>query len=84
MVALDESWFDFVIHSEEIGMSTEQDPETKERKMIESPKTILIIVRNPNRFHAVGIVSEGRKFNSDYYLSNILTPICNDLATSRI
>jgi hypothetical protein len=84
MVTLDESWFDFVIDNEEIGMPTEQDPETQERKSIGIPKTILSIARNPNRFHAVGVVSKGRKFNSDHSLSNILTPICNDLATSRI
>jgi hypothetical protein len=44
---------------------------------------MLIIVWNPGNFHIVDFLPKGRKVNSNYYFSNILTLICNGFATSR-
>jgi hypothetical protein len=45
---------------------------------------MLIAVWKPCGFDAVDVMPQGKKFQSDYSLSNGLTPICDRIAPSGI
>jgi hypothetical protein len=46
-----------------------------EKQTVQSPKSILTIVRNLGGFHAVKTLSKGGKFNVQYYTNNVLIAI---------
>jgi transposase len=75
IVTLDESWFYLATDYDSIWLPPAEAPPTREKKMISSPKLMLTIVWNPHGFHIIDILPKGAKFNSDYYISHILTPL---------
>jgi hypothetical protein len=43
---------------------------------INSPKTMLTVVRNPHGFHLVSLLPKGQKWTSHYYIDHNLPEIC--------
>ena len=43
--------------------------------MISSPKLMVTVVWNPHGFHIIDVLPKGTKFNAEYYISHILTPL---------
>jgi hypothetical protein len=39
-------------------------------------KFMFTIVWNPRGFHLIKVLEKGRKFNSGYYITEILEPLC--------
>jgi hypothetical protein len=74
-VTLDESWFYFTKDHEQIWLPSEGRVPEKERKMIQSPKLMLTIAWNPAGFYVIAFLPKGRKFNAQYYLSQVLDPL---------
>jgi hypothetical protein len=75
IVTLDEAWFYFKTDYETIWLPPGVAPPQRERHTIASKKMMITIVWNPSGFHVIRALPKGAKFNADYYMSEILTPL---------
>jgi hypothetical protein len=75
IVTLDESWFYFSTDYETIWLPAGASPPERERLSIKSKKMMMTVVWNPTGFIHLAALPKGAKFNADYYISNILTPV---------
>lgn len=75
IVTLDESWFYFTTDYERIWLPQDTSPPERERLTIQSKKMMVTIVWNPAGFCRIAALPKGSKFNTDYYISEILTPL---------
>jgi transposase len=75
IVTLDESWFYFHTDYETIWLPQGATPPERERQTIQSKKMMVTIVWNPTGFYQLYALPKGAKFNSAYYISEILTPL---------
>jgi histone-lysine N-methyltransferase SETMAR len=75
IVTLDESWFYFHTDHETIWLPRGATPPDRERHTIQSKKIMVTIIWNPSGFYRICALPKGAKFNADYYISEILSPL---------
>ena len=80
VVTLDESWFYLSTDYEQIWLPRGIDPPERERKMISSKKVMITIAWRPSGILLIKMLPKGRKFNSQYMIEEILTPLSEMLA----
>jgi hypothetical protein len=76
-MTLDESWFYFNTDRERIWHAPEETPFDKERHMIQSPKSILIVVGSITGFHMVKLLPKGNTFSVCYSIDEIVSEIAS-------
>ena len=64
-------------------MSQGEKPHIREKKMIDSKKFMLTIFWNTQVFLVVDVLPEGKKFNGEYFIQNILKKIYEKTAHLR-
>jgi hypothetical protein len=72
IVTQDESWFDYMTVHEWRWLSTHEKVPEKKRRTVQSKKLMLTVVWNPNLFHLIDVLPNGCKFNTSYYVNNVL------------
>jgi transposase len=75
IVTLDESWFYFSTDYETIWLPSDVPLPERERLSIKSRKMMITIVWSPVGFIRIAALPKGGKFNSDYYISDVLKPL---------
>lgn len=71
----DESWFYLSTDYEQIWLPYEEKPPTRPKHTISSEKYMVTIFWNPNGFLIVEAMDDNMKFNSDYFINEILEQI---------
>ncbi len=79
VITLDESWFYLHNDYEQIWVNASAEPPTRAKKMISSKKIFITVVWRPSGILLIDKLPKGVKFNSQYMVSNILTPVCDML-----
>ena len=79
VITLDESWFYLQYDYETIWINAADDPPTRAKRMISSKKIFITVVWRPSGVLLVDRLPNGMKFNSKYMVSNILTPLYENL-----
>jgi hypothetical protein len=77
IVTLDESWFYLSTDHEMIWIQSDEKLPEKERHTIQSKTLMVTIVWNLSGFHFINVLSNGCKFNTSHYVTNILLPVAN-------
>jgi hypothetical protein len=72
IVTLDESWFHLSTDYEFVWLPRYEKVRERERHTIQSRKFMVTIVWNPRKFYLIKVLEEGRKFNVNYYITEIL------------
>jgi hypothetical protein len=73
-MTLDDAWFDLSTDYARVCTIQGCDPPTRERKMIGSSNSMLIVVPSRDGLDLIDRFPKGMKFNADYWISHILTP----------
>lgn len=68
----DESWFYLSYDYERQWVVSGEEPDFRVKKMISSEKLMISVFWNPNGIVLVDALPKGQKFNSEYYINNIL------------
>ena len=71
----DESWFYLTSDHDLQWLPADEIPPTRAKKMISDKKYMLTIFWNANGFTVIDVLLEGLKFNSEYFINNILEDI---------
>jgi hypothetical protein len=74
-VTLDESGFSLDTDQELTWAQAGAKIPKREEHTVQSQKVMLTIIWNPGDFHLVNILPKGFKFNSNYYVIQILDPL---------
>jgi len=77
----DESWFYLETNYELVWLPSNESPPEKEKRMITDKKMMLTVFWNPEGFLVVDVLPHGQKFNSEYFINNILQPIYRSLSS---
>ena len=77
----DESWFYLQSVHDLIWLQRDEEPPVKEKKMIDSPKMMLTVFWNPEGFLISNVLPPHQKFNSEYFINQILQPIYEKLSS---
>jgi len=64
-----------------IWLSKDQEPPEKEKKMINAQKMMLTVFWSPNGFTISKVLPQDQKFNSEYFINEILQPIYKELSS---
>jgi histone-lysine N-methyltransferase SETMAR len=72
---LDEFWFCLSTDYEFVWLPRDDKVPERERRTIQSKKFMLTIVWNPCGFHLIKVLEKGRKFNTGYYIAEVLKPL---------
>jgi hypothetical protein len=75
IVTLDESWSGLHADHELIWAQPDAEIPEKERHTVQYQKVMFTIVWNPGDFHLINILPKGFKFNTSYYVTQILGPL---------
>jgi histone-lysine N-methyltransferase SETMAR len=75
VITLDESWFYFENDEEQIWISPHEKVPERSKHMIQSRKVLVTLAWNAHGFHLIKALPKGMKFNSTYYIHEILTPL---------
>jgi hypothetical protein len=75
IVTLDELWFYLSTDYEFVWLPGDEKFPSRERHIIQLTKFMLKIVWNPRGFHLIKVIEKGRKFNTGYYIAEILEPL---------
>jgi hypothetical protein len=75
IVTLDESWFYLETDYEQVWIPQDAEPPERQRLTIQSKKLMITVVWTPLGFARIAALPKGVKFNSDYYISEILSPL---------
>jgi hypothetical protein len=75
LVTGDESWFFFDTSPRRTWTLSRDEVATKARQQIQSKKFMFTIIWNANGFHVIDSLPNDTKMNSDYFVTNILTPL---------
>jgi hypothetical protein len=71
----DESWFTLEYqHSAKWSVHREEGPE-RARQQISTTKFILTVIWGVGGFHGVDLMTAQRSFDSQYFVSNVMTPL---------
>ena len=65
----------------QIWFPNNEPPPEKEKKMKTDKKMMLTVFWNPEGFLIVDVLPHGQKFNSEYFINNILQPIYEQLSS---
>ena len=66
---------------EMVWLPSNESPPEKEKRMITDKKMMLTVFWNPEGFLVVDVLPHGQKFNSEYFINNILQPIYRSLSS---
>ena len=77
----DESWFYLETNYEMVWLPSNESPPEKEKRMITDKKMMLTVFWIPEGFLVVDVLPHGQKFNSEYFINNILQPIYRSLSS---
>ena len=64
-----------------IWLQRDEEPPVKEKKMINSPKMLLTVFWNPKGFLISNFLPPHQKFNSEYFINQILQPMYEKLSS---
>ena len=64
-----------------VWLPNDVPPPEKEKKMKTDKKMMLTVFWNPEGFLIVDVLPHGQKFNSEYFINNILQPIYEQLSS---
>jgi hypothetical protein len=74
-VTLDESWSGLFSEHNLMWTAPGEIAVDREQRTVQSPKFMLAVVWNPIGFHVMEALPKGRKFNTQYYINDILVAI---------
>jgi hypothetical protein len=74
-VTLDESWIYLFSDHDLMWTAPGEIVVDRERRTVQSPKFMLMVVWNPIGFHILKALPKGRKFDAQYYTNDILVAI---------
>jgi hypothetical protein len=72
IITLDESWSYVSPDYEFVWLPRDEKVPEREQRTIQSRKFMLMIVWNPRGFYLMKVLEKGRKFNTGYYIAEIL------------
>jgi hypothetical protein len=72
MVTFNESWSYLSTDYEFVWLLRDEKVPERDRHRIQSKEFIFTIVWNPRKFHLIKVLNKGRKFNTGYYIAEIL------------
>jgi hypothetical protein len=75
IATLDEAWFYFSNHFDQIWLPYDEIPPSFPKQTIASQKSIITVVWNPHGFHVIQSLSKGVKWTGRYHSDNILSQI---------
>jgi hypothetical protein len=75
IVTLDESWIYLLSEHDLMWTAPGDIVVDRERHTVQSPKFMLTVVWNLFGFHVLKTLPKGRKFNTQYYINDILVTI---------
>ena len=79
----DESWFYLTSDHDLQWLPADEIPPTRAKKMISDKKYMLTIFWNANGFTVIHVLPDGIKFNSEYFINNILEDIYKKTTSIR-
>lgn len=79
----DESWFYLTSDHDLQWLPADEIPPTRAKKMISDKKYMLTIFWNANGFTVIDVLPDGIKFNSEYFINNILEDIYKKTTSIR-
>jgi hypothetical protein len=75
IVTLDESWIYSFSEHDLMRTAPGEIVVDRERHTVQSPKFMLTVVWNPIKFYVLKALPKGRKFNTQYYINDMLVTI---------
>jgi histone-lysine N-methyltransferase SETMAR len=74
-ITLDESWLYYENDEEQMWLLPHEKVPERSKHMIQSRKSLVTIAWNLHGFHLIKALPKGMKFNSQYYIHEILTSL---------
>jgi histone-lysine N-methyltransferase SETMAR len=77
LITLDESWFYLWSERDTIWLQPGSEPPERVKHTVQDEKVMITIAWWTSGFHLVTGLPKGQKFNANYYINQILTPLLN-------